>query len=90
MCAFRNSAHAVRNGKAGIPHQLNKLFDAETNGFRWRAVKQDEQVDIGAGVQLAAPVTADGNQPRWLGVRRHQAAPDPQQEPVDECRAGMQ
>lgn len=60
--AFSHRTHALADFQADIPQQRQKTLDGVTKDLMVGAVQQDQQVDIGVGVQFATAVAADGHQ----------------------------
>lgn len=60
--ALGHRAHALADFQADVPQQRQKPLDGVAENFLVFAVQQDQQVDIGIGVQLAAAVAADCQQ----------------------------
>ena len=75
--------HAVADVELQVPQQPDEGRDVVLNGTG--SLGQDEQVDVGMGVQLAASVAADGEQCEIV-VAVEPVLPDLRQERVDEPR----
>lgn len=65
--AFLHRTHALADFQADVPQQRQEPFDGVTENFMIGAVEQDQQIDVGVGVQFAAPVAADRDQ-RDVGI----------------------
>lgn len=60
--AFFHRAHALPDFQADVPEQGQEAFDGVAENLVVGAVQQDQQVDVGVGVQFAATVAADRHQ----------------------------
>ncbi|MCY1286403.1 hypothetical protein D9M70_353720 [compost metagenome] len=60
--AFGDRAHALADFQADVPEQGEKALDGLAEDFVVGTVQQDQQVDVGVGVQLAAAVAAHRQQ----------------------------
>ncbi len=69
--AFLDGAHAVADFKADVPEESDEALDRTASPIIGGALNQQQDVDVGAGVQLPAPVAADGDQrPIAQGAQR--------------------
>ena len=66
--AFLDRAHAVADFEPDVPQERDELLDTPAAFRVERRRHEQQQIDIRAGVQLAAPVAADGDE------RPHRAA----------------
>ncbi len=57
--ALVDRAYALADFQANVPQQCQKTLDGIAKDLMVGAVQQDQQVDVGIGVQLATPVAAD-------------------------------
>jgi len=60
--------HAVADLEAGVPEAADEALERVAVPFARLLGEQDQQVDVGTGVELAAPVAAGGDERR---ARRH-------------------
>ncbi len=60
--AFCLGADAMTDFQSNIPEGSDEGFDALGEGIVFLAGQQDEQVDVGIGIQLAASIPAHGHQ----------------------------
>ena len=60
--ALGDRAHALPDFQADVPEQGEEALDRRAEDLVVGAVEQDQQVDVGVRVQLAAAVAADGQQ----------------------------
>ncbi len=65
--AFGHRAHALADFQADVPEQCQKAFDGLAENFPVAVIEQDQQVDVGVGMQLAAAITAHRHQ-RDIGI----------------------
>ena len=80
--AFRGAAHAVAHFQADVPQEGQEALQVFLVGLVVGAVRQqDQQVDVGAGQQLVAPVAAHRHQGQ-LGVVLDLFLPAARQQPV--------
>ena len=60
--AFVHRAYALADFQADVPQQRQKALDGIAKGLMIGLVQQDQQVDVGVGMQFAATVAADRHQ----------------------------
>jgi hypothetical protein len=59
---FVHRANALADFQADVPQQRQKTLDGITKNFMIGAVEQNQQIDIGKGVQLTTTVATDRDQ----------------------------
>ncbi|MNO75850.1 hypothetical protein D3C76_669130 [compost metagenome] len=87
LCFFRalvDRADTLADFQADVPEQGKEAFDRVAEGFLIFAIEQDQDVDVGMRVQLAATVAADGDQSDIGVVAPVEALPGLLQDLVDE------
>src|SRR5690606_6814449 len=82
--AFVDAAHALPDLQADIPEKGEKALNGATECFVVGAAQQDQQVDVGVGVQLAAAVAADRQQGDVCITAPVEALPGADQDLIDE------
>ncbi len=60
--ALLHRAHALADFQADVPEQGEEAFDRLAEALLVLAVEEDQQVDVGVGVEFAAAVAAHGDQ----------------------------
>jgi hypothetical protein len=65
--ALIDRANALTDFETDVPQQRQKTFDGIAENFVIGAVQQDQQIDVGIGVQFTTAITADRDQ-RDVGV----------------------
>ena len=85
--AFVDGAHAVADLEIDVPQEGHQPFDQAAAGLIGCRGDQDQDVDVGMRMQLAAPVTADGRQCPAREAGRQLRAPHLAQDGVDELGA---
>ena len=75
--AVVDRAHAVADLEPDVPQEREEALDALVAVGDLALRQQDQHVDVGAGVQFAAPVAADGDQRRRPSRAARRAAPRP-------------
>ncbi len=85
--ALLDSAHTVAHLQTDVPQEGDQPLDRGTaRGIR-RLWNQQQDVDIGTGVQLPAAVAPDGHQRPIIELCQRLGSPGLPQNCIDECRA---
>ena len=87
LLAVIDGAHAVADLEADVPEEGQEPAEHLVPFLRITLRKEDHHVDVGAGVQLAASVAADGDQREFTGADPRMQVPGAYQHGVDQAGA---
>jgi hypothetical protein len=85
--AVVDRADAVPDLETDVPHERQEAFEMRLPARRFALRQQDQNVDIGAQIQLATPVAADGDERDLAGKFAEVCAPGALEQCIDEACA---
>jgi hypothetical protein len=80
-------ANAVSDLEADVPHEREKAFEIRLPRRRFALRQQNQNIDVGAEIELAAAVAADGDERDLASVLADVRVPRALQERIDESGA---